>query len=350
MLDTERPNRWTLRHVVLLYFLYLGCRVAFQLPQGPAGSLWRDPDLIQQSLARFQQMGMGTKAVVLLAGVPLYLWGELLPRETANLVHFVVVTGLWRHVGEPALRFVWHCTVVPVCQGLYNLAHLMASALRDALSRILQLVDWVLGVMLRLVNLLYDTLVYPLWDYAVLPLWRALSGVVRALWDYAVMPLWHALCAIQRAVIRCADAWHNYILVPLFDALRRVLAALGTLIWDWAVVPAWNIVHCVFNATHRVLSLIWDYVVRPVLDFAALVFSIARDLCLAVWRPVRDWLLDKFYRLCSLVYAPLAAVARFVHTVGVQGAALVSHVASLVYETVEVSRGFLASLMSRRNL
>ena len=363
----RRPDPWlTLRRLLFLYVFYLACRITCQLvAQGPVVSHLSDPAQLQQSLERFQQMTGPSKAAVLLVGVPLYLWGELLPRELANLLHFAGTTA-WRHMGEPALRFIWANTLEPLARGLHNLLCLLRSAvcsvsrlfnayvvapLYSALSSLLAqlgaLIEWTLERALSILTFLYDNIGYYIW--------QAVCSVARFIQDYVLLPIWRALCevaaAIKSALTKCLDALYDYVLAPLASALRRALVALFTAVWDYVFTPLWHAVRW-----------LWDFAVQPVLNCVSLVVSMARDPCMTVWIPVRAWLVDKFYRLWSLlyslfhrlIYAPLAALAHFVYSLCEQGALLVRQVvtytACLIYDMVEVSRDFIASLAGRRHV
>lgn len=181
-----------------------------------------------------------------------------------------------------------------------------------------------------------------------LPLYFALEIVPQEAATLCV----HAISTLGRLLVRVADrlVWFwleilvptaewlyslalratlyvcRQILVPLAQWLLQVYTQLLVPMarWIW-----WNLVHPLVVQLPRYL---WHRVLIPLVEWlwaqSVVVFSVARDLALALWRVARDWIVDKLSRLWDL----LASVAQQIYTVAVALGELASALARSTYE------------------
>jgi len=346
-------------------------------------------------------MGLGSKALVVFIGVPLYLFSDLLPRELANLVSLT-----WHQLVKPLIdmgvdmivsgcRFLYNRMLLPFYEWAIDIVCTLFDAARRALQRIATFLVDAISVVIRLI------------DNAFLVIWqRVLLPVARFLRDFVVIPLWRALCdvivaikdLVERFVRYVMDMWSalvqwcwDNIVTPLVNDLRRFIEWTATTLWDYVVVPLWrtlrwivvDVVGAALRKLYDIVSnlhmILWHHVIQPTLDFLYVVWVTARDIVLWVWQPVRDWLVNKFYQLCSLVqslaaslwhivvtvwsllshcadtyiYAPLAVLAQSVYQLA--GDAVLAArdycytVGAMAYETIDVARDFVVSLFVRSN-
>lgn len=353
------------RHVAYLYLIYVAFRVGVHLsPVGGSSqtSYLRDADLVQQSLARFRQMGLGSKAAVVLVGVPLYLYGELVPHEAGILVD-AVGHAAWHYAVQPcldmavrSLQWAIRSVVVPLLDALTRCVQWLWAAVFQPILHFLH------NTMISVARSVLDAVEYVLRivaDYAVVPLYRAVRAVWHAVQNYVVAPI------VNAAHRLCSAVWRRVVL-PLVIGFRSAMHWFCTTLWDWLMVPIWRSAQWIVRQCDALLAilrdvvvrlwlLLWDVALQPLLDLVAM----ARDLVLAVWLPVRNWLVDKFYRLCSFVYtiwcaiynavvsAILTPVAAVIYEVFAAVYGAVHAAATATYDTVEVGRDFVASLFTR---
>jgi len=254
--DNGVKGKLMFRKLFFLYLFYVGTRVMYDLGTGTSQSPMRDPQFLEASLERFYQMGVGSKALVIFIGVPLYTGVELIPRESAIVIS-VCGPLLWEQVILPILRTMVEYIVIPVVENLVRLCQFL---MRKTL--------WLISLLCEKIS----SFVITLWKTLCLVMLRVievLHNLCLLIWEWFIQPLWEALCVVVARIIECL---HN----------------LCLLIWDWFVLPLWNglclVVPRIIEGLHNLCLLIWDYLWEVIL--------VGRDLCLAVWQPVRKWLVD----------------------------------------------------------
>ena len=163
---------------------------------------------------------------------------------------------------------------------------------------------------------------------------------------------WLIQCIVDLAEWLYRTIWQPlraWVIVPAYNILLMTHRGLVRIL-EWTVDKAYVLAHWV---TTHVITPVCNtllMIVEWALDKAYVVYVTSRDLCWAIWQPLRAWLVEKLYNLylflcvtCGLIASMVSDLAYslvdYIYVFGEH----VSAICHTAYEVIEITCDFVIS-------